>query len=97
MPTPPPASSDGDLPMVSTGGLGCAGYRGAGPEGAGVLAGVVMAVEVAATFGLVGHDLGGLQQGAVEPVELGEDHLGVAGLEVEQAPGFVEAVEVGQA
>src|SRR5438128_7011501 len=47
------------------------------------LAGVAVAA-VAARAGLGGHDLGGLEQGAGQPVQLREDHLGVARREVEQ-------------
>jgi hypothetical protein len=48
-----------------------------------------MAAQVSAALGLAGHDLGSLEERSVKPVELGEDDLGVARLEVEQGPGKV--------
>ncbi len=69
--------------------------RGRKPDD--ILAGLAVATQVAAALSLVRHDLGTLYQRPGEPVKLGEHHLGVAVLQVQQAPGLVQHIEVGQA
>ena len=64
-------------------------------RGRGGLAGFAVAA-VAAGAGFGGHYLGGLEQGPGQPVQLREDHLGVARREVEQAPCLVQDIQAGQ-